>query len=254
MTAQLAGKTAFATASGAGIGRATALAMAQAGARVFATDVDAAALETLAREAEGLALETFVLDALDGDAIRAATERVTAAAGAPDILFNCTGFVHQGTILEADDAAYDRSFDLNVKAHFRIIRAVLPGMLAKGGGSIIAMASAVGVHKGAPNRCVYAATKAAVIGLTKSVAADYIGRGIRANAICPGSVETPSLEQRMRDLGGDYGAVRQAFIDRAPMGRMARADEIAGLAVYLASDAAAFITGETLLIDGGWSL
>jgi 2-keto-3-deoxy-L-fuconate dehydrogenase len=245
---RLNGKRVFMTAAGAGIGRATALAMAAEGARVFATDIDGEALKTLAEEASG-DMVTFELDALDGEAIEAAVERV----GAPDVLFNCSGFVHNGTVLDVDDEAFDFSFNLNVKAHFRVIRAFLPGMVGNGGGSIINMASVASSIKGAPSRSLYGATKAAVIGLTKAVAADFVGKGIRCNAICPGSVDTPSLEQRMRALG-DYQAAREAFIARAPMGRMARAEEIAALAVYLASDESAFVTGETMVIDGGWSL
>jgi 2-keto-3-deoxy-L-fuconate dehydrogenase len=244
---RLKDKTAFATAAGAGIGRASALAMAREGARVFATDVDEPALESLSEESPNIT--AFVMDALDADAITRAVERV----GPPDVLFNCTGFVHHGTILDAADEDFDFSFDLNVKAHFRIIRTFLPAMLDKGGGSIINMASVASSIKGTMNRCVYSATKGAVIGLTKTVAADFIGRGIRCNAVCPGSVDTPSLRGRMR-AQGDYEAAREAFIARAPMGRMATAEEVAELVVYLASDESAFVTGQTHIIDGGWSL
>lgn len=244
---RLAGKTAFVTSAGAGIGRASAIAMANEGAQVTATDIDEAALESLAKEVPGI--ETFALDALDPDAISAAASK----APTPGILFNCSGFVHHGAILEADDGDFDFSFNLNVKAHFRVIRAFLPGMLKNGGGSIINMASVAGSIKGAPNRCVYGATKGAVIGLTKSVAADYITQGIRCNCICPGTVETPSLEGRIK-AQGDYEKTRQAFIDRQPMGRLASADEIAALVVYLASDDSQFTTGTAQIIDGGWSL
>ena len=244
---RLKDKTAFATAAGAGIGRASALAMAREGARVFATDVDEPALESLSEESPNIT--AFVMDAQDADAITRAVERV----GPPDVLFNCTGFVHHGTILDAADEDFDFSFDLNVKAHFRIIRTFLPAMLDKGGGSIINMASVASSIKGTVNRCVYSATKGAVIGLTKTVAADFIGRGIRCNAVCPGSVDTPSLRGRMR-AQGDYEAAREAFIARAPMGRMATAEEVAELVVYLASDESAFVTGQTHIIDGGWSL
>ncbi len=244
---RLKDKTAFATAAGAGIGRASALAMAREGARVFATDVDEPALELLSEESPNIT--AFVMDAQDADAITRAVERV----GPPDVLFNCTGFVHHGTILDAADEDFDFSFDLNVKAHFRIIRAFLPAMLDKGGGSIVNMASVASSIKGTVNRCVYSATKGAVIGLTKTVAADFIGRGIRCNAVCPGSVDTPSLRGRMR-AQGDYEAAREAFIARAPMGRMATAEEVAELVVYLASDESAFVTGQTHIIDGGWSL
>ncbi|MGA8260475.1 MAG: SDR family oxidoreductase [Arenicellales bacterium] len=244
---RLKNKTVFATASGAGIGRASVLAMAREGARVYATDVDEAALDSLARESDNIT--TFVMDALDRDAIGRAVDR----AGAPDVLFNCTGFVHHGTILDASDEDFDFSFNLNVKAHFRIIRAFLPAMLENGGGSIVNMASVASSIKGTVNRCVYSATKGAVIGLTKTVAADFIGRGIRCNAVCPGSVDTPSLRERMR-ARGDYEAARKAFVARAPMGRMATAEEVAELVVYLAGDESAFVTGQTHIIDGGWSL
>ena len=244
---RLKDKTAFATAAGAGIGRASALAMAREGARVFATDVDEPALELLSEESPNIT--AFVMDAQDADAITRAVERV----GPPDVLFNCTGFVHHGTILDAADEDFDFSFDLNVKAHFRIIRAFLPAMLNNGGGSIVNMASVASSIKGTVNRCVYSATKGAVIGLTKTVAADFIGKGIRCNAVCPGSVDTPSLRGRMR-AQGDYEAAREAFIARAPMGRMATAEEVAELVVYLASDESAFVTGQTHIIDGGWSL
>jgi 2-keto-3-deoxy-L-fuconate dehydrogenase len=244
---RLEGKTAFVTAAGAGIGRASVLAMAGEGATVYATDIDEQTLATLASESDNI--EAFKLDALDGQAIRAAAERV----GAPQILLNCSGFVHNGTVLDADDDVIDFSFDLNAKAHFRVIRTFLPSMIEHGAGSIINMASVASSIKGAPNRCLYGATKGAVIGLTKAVAVDFVGKGIRCNAICPGSVDTPSLRQRMRE-SGDFEAAREAFIARAPMGRMAQAEEIASLVVYLASDESAFITGETIVIDGGWSI
>ena len=243
---RLSGKTALLTAAGAGIGRASALAMARAGARVFATDIDDDALASLASEADGI--ETFRLDARDTGDIANAVKRV----GAPDVLFNCSGYVHHGTILDADDEVWDFSFDLNVKAHYRIIRAFLPGMIEKGGGSIINMASVASSIKGAPNRCVYGATKAAVIGLTKAIAADFVADGIRCNAICPGTVETPSLGERIR-AQGDYDAARAAFIARQPMGRIGEPEEIAALIVYLASDESSFTTGAVHVIDGGWS-
>jgi 2-keto-3-deoxy-L-fuconate dehydrogenase len=244
---QLQGKLVFMTAAGAGIGRASAIALAAAGAKVIATSLNEEDLASLAADSDRI--ETFAMDATDADAITAAAERV----GAPDVLFNCSGFVHNGTVLDVDDADFDFSFDLNVRAHFRTIRAFLPAMIKNGGGSIINMASVASSIKGAPNRCLYGATKAAVIGLTKAIATDFIGNGIRCNAICPGSVDTPSLNQRMEETG-DYDAARQAFIDRAPTGRMAAAEEIAALVVYLASDDAEFITGQTHVIDGGWSL
>lgn len=244
---RLDGKKVFLTAAGAGIGRASALAMTREGAQVFATDINDAALAALVDEAPDI--DVFKLDALDASAIPAAVERV----GPPDVLFNCTGFVHHGTILDADDAVFDFSFNLNVKAHFRIIRAFLPGMIENGGGAIVNMSSAASSIKGVPNRCIYSATKAAVIGLTKTVAADFVHQNIRCNAVCPGSVDTPSLKQRMRDQG-DYEAARAAFIARAPMGRMASAEEVASMVVYLASDEAAFVTGQCFVIDGGWVL
>lgn len=244
---RLKDKTVFATAAGNGIGRAAALAMARQGARVFATDIDESALESLRAESENI--KAFVMDARDADAIGRAVKRV----GAPDVLFNCTGFVHHGTILDATDEDFDFSFELNVKAHFRVIRAFLPGMVDNGGGSIVNMASVASSIKGTVNRCVYSATKGAVIGLTKTVAADFIASGIRCNAVCPGTVDTPSLRERMH-AQGDYEAARDAFIARAPMGRMATAGEVADLVVYLASDESAFVTGQTHIIDGGWSL
>lgn len=244
---RLKDKTVFTTAAGAGIGRAASLAMAREGARVFATDIDQQSLEALSEESHNI--DAFVMDALDADAISGAVERV----GAPDVLLNCTGFVHHGTILDATDADFDYSFDLNIKAQFRVARAFLPGMIDNGGGSIVNMASVASSIKGTVNRGLYSATKGAVIGMTKSIAADFISAGIRCNAICPGSVDTPSLRDRMR-AQGDYEAARKAFIARAPMGRMATAEEVADLVVYLASDESAFVTGQTHIIDGGWSL
>jgi 2-keto-3-deoxy-L-fuconate dehydrogenase len=238
---RLKGKRALVTAAGQGIGRASAEAMIREGAQVFATDINMDTLGTL----EGA--ETFLMDARDPAQITAAAERAQ-----PDILVNCAGFVHNGTILEASEDDWDFAFDLNVKSMFRTIRAVLPGMLTRGGGSIVNMASAASSIIGAPNRCVYGATKAAVIGLTKSVAKDYITQGIRCNAICPGTVDTPSLHDRLRATG-DYDAAKKAFVARQAMGRLATADEIAYLVVYLASDESAFMTGQAEVIDGGWS-
>ncbi len=240
---RLSGKTAFCTASGAGIGRATVEAFAAEGARVIATDISAAALEGLP-----VGVETHVLDVTDGAAVAALAARV----GAPDILFNCAGFVHAGTILDCDEAAFDFSVNLNVKGLYRVTRAFLPLMLANGGGSIVNIASVAGSIIAAPNRFVYGATKAAVIGITKSVAADYVTQGIRCNAICPATVESPSLQGRMAATG-DAEAARKAFIARQPMGRIGRPDEIAALAVYLASDESAFMTGQAISIDGGWT-
>ncbi len=238
---RLEGKRALITAAGQGIGRATAEAMVREGAQVFATDINTEALATL----EGA--ETFRLDALDGDDIRAAVERAR-----PDILVNCAGFVHDGTILDASEDEWDFAFDLNVKSMFRSIRAAVPGMLERGSGSIVNMASAASSIIGAPNRCVYGASKGAVIALTKSVAKDFIARGIRCNAVCPGTVDTPSLHERLRGTG-DYEAAKKAFTARQPMGRLAEAREIAALVVYLGSDESAFMTGQAVVIDGGWS-
>jgi len=247
MAGRLAGKTAIVTSAGQGIGRASAIAMAKEGAKVWATDINAEALASLAKEQAGI--ETFVLNVLSQDEVDAAAERV----GTPDILFNCSGYVHAGTIMETDDKAWDFSFDLNVKAHYRMIKAFMPGWLAKGKGTIINMASAASSIKGVPNRFVYGATKAAVIGLTKALAADYTSKGIRVNAICPGTVDSPSLMERLKATG-DFEGAKAAFISRQPMGRMAKAEEIGMLVVYLASDESAFITGQTHVIDGGWSL
>jgi 2-keto-3-deoxy-L-fuconate dehydrogenase len=251
MAGRLAGKVAFCTASGAGIGRATAIAFAREGARVIASDIDLAKLKGLAEE--GVA-ETHIIDARNTRSLEQAAERI----GPVDILFNAAGFVHHGTVLECSDADWDFSFDLNVKTMHRTIRAFLPGMLDKGGGSIVNIASGAGSVRGIPNRYVYGATKAAVIGLTKAVAADFIKRGVRANAICPGTVQSPSLDERIAAqaaaLGKSAAEVRQAFIDRQPMGRLGTAEEVAAIAVYLAGDESAFTTGQTFLVDGGFAL
>jgi 2-keto-3-deoxy-L-fuconate dehydrogenase len=253
MTSRLAGKTAFVTAAGAGIGRATALAFARHGARVIATDLNAALLDTLKAEAAGLPLSVQRLDVLDPAAITAAAQ----AAGPVNVLFNGAGFVHAGSVLDATEEEWSFAFDLNVRSQFRTIKAFVPGMLAAGGGSIINVASVAGSLKGAPNRFIYGATKAAVIGLTKAVAADFITKGVRCNAICPGTVESPSLRDRIaaqaKASGQTLEQVEAAFIARQPMGRLGRVDEIALLAVYLASDESAFTTGTTQVIDGGWS-
>lgn len=243
--ARLAGKTAFVTAAGAGIGRATALAFAREGAIVTATDIDAAALASLAAEQPGIT--TSVLDVRDGDAVFAALGR-----DAPDILFNCAGFVHSGTILDLSDADWAFTWDLNVTSMIRTIRAALPGMLARGHGNIINIASVAGSIHGLPNRFAYCTTKAAVIGLTKALAADFVAQGIRANAICPGTVDTPSLEGRI-NANPDPVAARAAFIARQPMGRLGTPAEVAALAVYLASDESTYTTGQTHVIDGGWT-
>jgi 2-keto-3-deoxy-L-fuconate dehydrogenase len=249
MTARLAGKTAFVTAAGQGIGRATALAFAAEGAKVIATDLNEGLLATLASDS----IVTAKLDATDGDAIAAAA----AKTGPVDILFNCAGIVHHGTVLDATEAEWDFAFSLNVRSIFRTIRAFLPGMLEKGSGSIVNIASAASSIKGAPNRCIYGATKAAIIGLSRSVAADYVTKGVRSNCICPGTIQTPSLNQRIESqaaAAGSVEAARAAFVARQAMGRLGTPEEIAALAVYLASDEAQFVTGQAIVIDGGWTL
>ncbi|ASY57716.1 SDR family oxidoreductase [Sinorhizobium sp. CCBAU 05631] len=245
MSGLLAGKRAVITAAAQGIGRAAAEAFSREGALVIATDINEDKLAELA----ATGIELAKLDVLS----EAAIADFAARTGPVDVLFNCAGFVHAGTILEASDKDYDFAFDLNVKSMFRMIRAFLPGMVEKGGGSIINMSSVAGVPMGVPNRFVYSASKAAVIGLTKSVAIDFIGKGIRCNAIAPGTVQSPSLEERMR-AQGNYEEARAAFIARQPMGRLGTPEEIAALAVYLASDASAYTTGHVHVVDGGMSL
>lgn len=250
MTDRLQGKRALLTAAANGIGRATAIAMAKEGAHVIATDLDA---DGLAGLAEAGVAETHALDVRDSVAVSALADK----CGPVDVLFNCAGFVHHGTALDCSEDDWDFAFDLNVKSMHRMISAYLPGMLAKGGGSIINMSSGASSIKGAPNRYVYGSTKAAVIGLTKSVAVDFIGQGVRCNAICPGTVRSPSWEARVAALGdelGSYDKAMELFVSRQPMGRVAEAEEIAALAVYLASDESAFTTGTTHIIDGGWTL
>jgi 2-keto-3-deoxy-L-fuconate dehydrogenase len=241
---RMAGKTALVTAAGQGIGRASALAMAREGARVIATDINAAALADLA--AGGM--QTRVLNVRDAAAVSACAAEV----GAVDVLFNCAGFVANGTILDCSEEDWAFSFDLNVTAMYRMNRAFLPAMIAAGGGSIINMASVASSIIAAPNRFVYGATKAAVIGMTKAIAADFITKGIRCNAVCPGTVDTPSLHDRM-SAGGDYEASRKAFLARQPTGKLATAEDIAGLVVFLGSEESAFVTGVAHVIDGGWS-
>ena len=247
MSGRLAGKIALVTAAAQGIGRATAIAFANAGATVWATDINEGALATLGTSHPGIRARR--LDVCDW----AAVEKAAADIGTISVLFNCAGFVHQGTILDCTEREWDFSFDLNVKSMFRVSRAFLPGMLDAGHGSIVNMSSGASSIKGAPNRFVYGTTKAAVIGFTKAIAADYVRRGIRCNAICPGTVESPSLDERIAALG-DVEKARADFIARQPMGRLGRPEEIAALAVYLASDESGFTTGQIHIIDGGWTL
>ncbi|WP_371153271.1 SDR family oxidoreductase [Jannaschia sp. 2305UL9-9] len=244
MTDRLKGKRALITAAGQGIGRTTAEMFIAEGAEVFATDVNSDLLS-------GLDCETYALDARSDASVRDGVERAQ-----PDILFNCAGYVHHGSALDATDDDWDIGFDLNVKSMFRTIRAALPGMLERGTGSIINMSSAASSVIGAPNRFIYGTTKAAVIGLTKSVAIDYIQKGIRCNAVCPGTVESPSWHDRVRKLGEQLGSEEEAmkqFVARQPMGRVATTAEIAALVTYLGSDESAFTTGHAHIIDGGWS-
>jgi 2-keto-3-deoxy-L-fuconate dehydrogenase len=251
LTSRMSGKTALVTAAGQGIGRATALAFAREGAQVIATDINTEALAALSGTP---GITTRRLDATDAAAIAALPGEI----GAVHVLFNGAGFVHAGSVLECTEADWDFAFDLNVRSMYRLIKALLPGMLAAGGGSIINVASAASSIKGVPNRFVYATSKAAVIGLTKSVAADFITRGVRCNAICPGTVESPSLRDRIaaqaQASGQTLAQVEAAFIARQPMGRLGTTEEIAALAVYLGSDESAFTTGTTQVIDGGWSM
>lgn len=242
MSGRLAGKTALITAAGQGIGRATALAFVAEGATVWATDRDPALLEGM----DGV--RTMALDVLNP----AMMDEVLAETGALDILFNCAGYVAAGSILDCEEADWARSFDLNVTPMYRLIRRVLPAMIERGRGSIINMSSVASSVTGVPNRFAYGATKAAVIGLTKSVAGDFVKQGVRCNAICPGTVDTPSLHDRLRATG-DYEAAWDSFNARQPMGRIGRPEEVAALALYLASDESAFTTGQIHVIDGGWT-
>jgi 2-keto-3-deoxy-L-fuconate dehydrogenase len=246
MSGRLAGKTAVVTAAGQGIGRATAIAFADEGAVVWATDLNEQALAALSHDRGEV--RTHRLDVCSSQDVN----DLAGEVGALDVLFNCAGFVHHGTILECEEKDWDFSFDLNIKSMYRTCRAFLPAMLKAGKGSIINMSSAASSIKGVPNRFVYVSTKAAVIGLTKAIAADFIRRGIRCNAICPGTVQTPSLDQRIA-AQGDVEKARAEFIARQPMGRLGSPEEIASLAVYLASDESAFTTGQTHIIDGGFT-
>jgi 2-keto-3-deoxy-L-fuconate dehydrogenase len=247
---RLKGKVAVCTAAGQGIGRAVAEAFLREGARVYASDLDAGKLDGLDAAGD---VRTAGLDVTDG----AAVSRYLADIETPQILFNCAGFVHHGTILDCGDRDWDFSFDLNVRSMHFTMQTLLPRMVEAGGGSIINISSAASSIKAAPNRYVYMATKAAIIGMTRSVAIDFIRQGIRCNAICPGTIESPSLDGRIAELGRTVGGVEKAramFVERQPMGRLGRPEEIAALAVWLASDDSAFVTGTTQVIDGGWSL
>ena len=247
MSGRLASKRMLITAAGAGIGRASALACAHEGAHVVATDIDDGALESLATGQPGIS--THVLDVTDPAAVRA----FVGSQAAFDVVFNCAGLVHSGSILECEESAWRRSFALNVDAMYFLCKAVLPGMIAQGKGNIINMASVASSVKGVPNRCAYGASKAAVIGLSKSIAADYVAKSVRCNVICPGTIHTPSLAARVADLGGDSAVVWTGFKERQPMGRLGDPKEVAALVVYLASDESSFVTGAIHVIDGGWS-
>jgi 2-keto-3-deoxy-L-fuconate dehydrogenase len=252
MTGRLEGKIALVTAAGQGIGRAIAEAFVAQGAKVIATDLERARLEGL------VGAERYKLDVRSTSEVEALARAVGKEVGAPSVLVNCAGYVHNGSVPACAEDDWNFSFDLNVTSIHRTLRAFLPGMLARGGGSIINISSAVSSIRGVPNRYAYGATKAAIIGLTKAVAADFIKQGIRANAICPGTVESPSLEQRIatlaRDTGRSLDDIRQGFVDRQPMGRLGHSEEVAALAVFLASDESSYVTGQPHLVDGGMAL
>lgn len=247
MEHSLQGKTALVTAAANGIGRASAEALAERGATVIATDIDGAAVEGFAEGNPGITGRR--LDVLDADAVAA----LIGSLPTIDILVNCAGWVHDGTILDCDETAWDRSFDLNAKAMYRLIKSVLPGMLEQEAGSVINIASIVSSEKGAPRRFAYGASKAAIIGMTKAIAADFVKDGIRCNAICPGTVQSPSLEDRLRATG-DFDKALAAFKERQPMGRLGKPEEIAEMVCYLAGDLSAFTTGQAFAVDGGWSI
>ena len=249
MSGRLKGKKTLITAAGQGIGRSTVLAFAAEGAHVLATDINLESLDLLKKEFQEFAtnIETYLLDVNNLKAIQQLAEEKDAF----DVLFNCAGFVHHGTVLDCEESDWDFSFELNVRSMYRMIKAFLPAMLKSGGGSIVNMSSVASSVKGLPNRFVYGASKAAVVGLTKSVAADFITQGIRCNAICPGTVESPSLQERIKAQGGNYEEVLAAFIERQPIGRIGTPEEIAALAVYLASDESSYTTGIAWSIDGG---
>ena len=244
---RLLGKRVLITAAGQGMGRAAALAFAAEGAKVFATDINENSLKTLSEKNPDI--ETFSLDVLDKEAVKRAPEQT----GILTTLFNCAGFVHNGTILETTEDEWEFSFNLNVRSQFRMIQTYLPGMLDKGEGSIINMASVASSIKGAPSRCLYGSTKAAIMGMTKAVAADYVSQGIRCNALCPGTILTPSLEERMYATG-DFEQAKLDFLARQPIGRFAHAEEVTGILIHLASDESKFTTGTFQIVDGGWSL
>ncbi|MGB7259196.1 MAG: SDR family oxidoreductase [Pseudolabrys sp.] len=252
MSNRLKGKTAFVTAAGQGIGRAIAEIFIEEGAIVIATDLDGKKLKDLKKA------KAFSLNALKTDEVEELAKTVIKKYGAPDILMNCAGYVHQGSVLDCAEKDWDFSFDLNVKSIHRVLRAFLPAMLKNGGGSIVSISSAVSSIRGVPNRYAYGATKAAIIGLTKAVAADYIRKGIRANAICPGTIQSPSLNERIeanaKKTGKSLKAVREDFVDRQPIGRLGTAREVAELALFLASDESSYITGQTHLVDGGMAI
>ena len=245
MAGRLKNKKTLITAAGQGIGRATVLAFASEGAQILATDIDQDSLDSLKKECPEI--ETRVLDVTNPEEIQA----IARETGAIDVLFNCAGFVHHGTVLDCEESDWDFSFDLNVRSMYRMIKAFLPAMLESGGGSIVNMSSVASSVKGLPNRFVYGASKAAVVGLTKSVAADFIKQGIHCNAICPGTVESPSLQERIKAQGENYEEVLSAFVARQPIGRIGTPEEIAALAVYLASDESSYTTGVAWSIDGG---